>query len=163
MRFSGLLAAFAVCTTLFAAGCGGGGGNNTRSVNGVWTGAARPTVPNGSNSALQTQFVQIGTQITGTAVTTNASGSSIGTITGTIHGDQITATITTRIAPANPTAAQRTEGIHDLSYRCLLPGAYSASAGNGPAISGASRDSTGNSGTFKIAPSAVHTASQSVR
>jgi len=99
MRQFGLLAIFAVCTALFAVGCGGGGGSSNPAVNGIWTGSFTQTRAVGDSSTLQVEFFQSGSTITGTAVKTGVSGSSIGTITGTIDGSQLTASITYLFLP----------------------------------------------------------------
>ncbi|MCW3097320.1 MAG: hypothetical protein JWL77_2938 [Chthonomonadaceae bacterium] len=100
MRLSGLWAIFAVSTVLFAAGCGGGGGggnSGNAAVNGVWSGSSTQTRAVGSTSPVQVEFFQNGNAITGTAVATGIAGTSIGNLTGTISGSQMTASVTSGV------------------------------------------------------------------
>ena len=125
MRHSGLLAVFAVITVLLATGCGGG--NSTTSVNSVWTGAFVEAGSVGNTGTLQAAFVQNGTNLSGSLVTTTIGSSAINAINGTINGNQLTATLTLNIPQSTPISnptALRTDRIQGFG----APNWYSTSA-----------------------------------
>ncbi|MCW3097319.1 MAG: hypothetical protein JWL77_2937 [Chthonomonadaceae bacterium] len=128
MRHSGLWAIFAVGTVLFSVGCGGGGGggNSTSSVSGVWTGTLKQVITGMNTGTIHVAFFQNGTQITGTAIGTiaGAGSSPVGTITGSIDGNRIVASITTQIPPTGSATTQRTEQTHGFG----APNWYSTNA-----------------------------------
>ena len=95
MRHTGLLAICAVFTGLCAAGCGGGSGGNSSpaAVNGIWTGTFLQTRAAGDTYMLQVEFFQRGTTLNGTSVVRGVTDASVGTLTGTLNGNQMTASV----------------------------------------------------------------------
>lgn len=92
MRHSSLLKFCAALMALFVAGCGGGSGTNA-TVTGIWTGTATQTRAVGDKSTIQFEFVQVGGGVSGTAIINTKTISTVGSLNGTINGNQVNATI----------------------------------------------------------------------
>lgn len=128
IRQFGLLAIFAVLMVLFA-GCGGGDGGSNAVVQGVWTGSLIQTRAVGGSSAIQLEFYQNGSNLTGTAVTTKSDGISISALTGTVHGSQIAGKITT-LPDGIPSVAD-TKTFTGTVSDAGIQGAYTTTTGSG--------------------------------